>query len=135
MYDEVTRSGLIQTRLRFLHTNLNKGKAKPAQKRVSPFTGGPSAKIISLPKPDGEAETTIPPTDAINKLNGLCPKNSTKEIKQLFLETLTHRTSLRKSQLDSMLILRLYKKFLDCDFLVSCDDSKLLIMVLCFALY
>lgn len=61
----------------------------------------------------------IVPTETINKINSLCHKNSPQEIKQLFLETFAHRTSLRKNHGDATLILKLYQKFLYCDFLVS----------------
>ncbi|OXA41141.1 hypothetical protein Fcan01_24092 [Folsomia candida] len=119
LYDDVTRTGLIQARLRFIHKSINKDQVSTGSKRAVAPTGGPSPK--SVPGDKRLDEDIDAPLEAIEKLNCLSSKTSAQEIKSLFLETLSHRNHLGKVGVNS--ILKIYTKFLDCDFLIKYEFS------------
>lgn len=119
LFDDVNRTGLIQSRLRWLHRNLkvDNKDVKVKGKRAAPAmtggpTGGPTSKQIS---PDQDCQPALEET--INKLNGLSSKSENHEIKALVEATLPHRNQLRSTNAQS--ILKIYNKFTECDFLVS----------------
>lgn len=115
MYDNINRSGLIQARLRAIHKNLKTSTTPPSRKRTLTDIGGPnpkSAKPIIEDQLDGDDLQT-----KIDELNGLCAKEGIEGIKTLMAETLSHRNQLRSSNNTS--ILKLYRKFTECDYLVS----------------
>lgn len=113
----MSRSGLIQARLRAIHRNVkNTGEnLKFTRKRATTSTtGGPKPKVLFNPETDEIPQNV---DDLILQLNGTCSKSGTDEIKRLMQETFPHRKQLRTNSDPS--ILKQYPKFTECNFLVS----------------
>jgi len=76
-------------------------------------SGGPSPKVAKT----SVAVDISHPQELIDDMNALCPKEGSFDIKRLIAETLPHRNHLRTTNSHS--ILKLYRKFTECDYLVS----------------
>lgn len=117
LYDEVNRSGLIQSRLRVIHKNVNTTQGNPKAKRAAHNnTGGPKPKT-PRPLPEEPSPEIVNFDAQILELNGICSKTGCSRIKDLILETLPHRNLIRQNNQQS--ILKIYPKFLECDYLVK----------------
>lgn len=115
LFDNVNRAGLIQARLRLLHKNLKTNDASPSKKRVPTDTGGPNPKSGRTGTEDESYDEGIQTT--IDELNRLSPKEGKQGIMRLMAETFTHRNHLRST--NNLSIINLYRKFTECDYLVS----------------
>lgn len=113
MFDEVGPSGLIQTRLRNIHKNLNTTRKAKASKTTRIREGGPTAKVSKLV----ELGDDVDYDGLINRLNGTCAKSGAVEIRRLMEITLPHREQMRQNNPQSILIV--YKKFSECGFMVN----------------
>ncbi|OXA37683.1 hypothetical protein Fcan01_27540 [Folsomia candida] len=118
LFDEVSRSGLIQTRLRrihqILHTSQKVNSAKKTKKRS---TGGPCVKTARNEEPADDQQYE----SLILLLNGTCAKTGKERLKELITNTYHHRNYLRQSNPQSIFLH--YKKFKECDFMISFEFS------------
>jgi hypothetical protein len=113
LYDKVNRSGLIQKRLKEIHRNLKKqGNPLKRPATLQPTFGPKSQRqqTDSSDVQDSDFERDI------LLLNGTSSRRA-EEIKDLMGKTFFHRDKLRKTNEQS--ILAVYKKFTECDFMVS----------------
>ncbi|XP_035700557.1 uncharacterized protein LOC118433081 [Folsomia candida] len=109
LYDTVNRSGLIQTRLRWIHRNVKEKNPLKSLKR--PVASGAGAPISN--KQDGHVQIAADDI-AIAELNSSLPED---EVRRLMIQTLEHRNYLRGTNENS--VLRVYRKFLECGFLIN----------------
>lgn len=78
-------------------------------------SGGPNPKSSSSVIEETSDEDGL--QEKIDELNGLCARDGILGIKKLMAETSQHRKQLRSNNKQS--ILKLYRKFTECDYLVS----------------
>lgn len=111
MYDDVNRYWLIQNRLKTIHRNL-KGElptVKP-KRQSSCASDGPKKKYSKNVQDHSHFSD-----DHVNHLNSICKKDVAK-IKELMNETIGHRNYLRS--IGDSSVLKIYRKFSECDFVV-----------------
>ncbi|XP_035716445.1 uncharacterized protein LOC118439316 [Folsomia candida] len=112
LFDDVNRSGLIQSRLRAIHQKLN--AEQPNRKR--------SSQIKTLGSHSKTSKTAVAESPEFNEklvqdLNSASTKDGGGLIKELMGATLDHRNYLRSTR--DNLFLKIYPKFKECDFMIN----------------
>ncbi|OXA38682.1 hypothetical protein Fcan01_26604 [Folsomia candida] len=115
LYDDQSRSGLIQNRLRWIHRNVIAIKENKLLKRKA--NAGQTGQHAN----EGTSEAEEPPQLNQNIIDELNSTTIEADIIRLTEATFQHRAYLRKTNENS--ILKVYRKFTECDFLINLEFS------------
>ncbi|OXA63063.1 hypothetical protein Fcan01_02739 [Folsomia candida] len=115
LYDDQSRSGLIQNRLRWIHRNVIAIDDNKLLKRKA--NAGNTGQHAN----EGTSEAEEPPQLNQNIIDELNSTTIEADIVRLIKATFQHRAYLRKTNENS--ILKVYRKFTECDFLINLEFS------------